>query len=89
MRTFYWYVAKGRDALEGKTSRGLRLRACHAHVLARGRDALEKLEVVVCLHAPLLDPLAQDVERRQVARVGGVQDRHHHLAKSTKWGKES
>ena len=44
----------------------------HAYVLAWSRDALEELEVVVGLYAPLFDPLAQHVERCQVARVRGV-----------------
>lgn len=43
-----------------------------AYVLAGARDALEKLEVVVRLDAPLFDPLAQHVERCQVARVRAV-----------------
>lgn len=49
------------------------------HVLAGGGDALEEFEVVVRFHAALLYPLAQHVKRRQVARAGSVQNRHHHL----------
>lgn len=66
-------------ALDGKKIPERDFLMCHAHVLAGCGDALEKLEIVVGLHAPLLDPLAQHVERRQVARVRRVQDGHHHL----------
>lgn len=38
-----------------------------SYVLAGRSDALKELEVIVCLDAPLLDPLAQHVERGQVA----------------------
>lgn len=53
----------------------------NAHVLARGGDALQKFEVVVRLDATLINPLTQHVERRQVAGVGRVQNRYHHLEK--------
>ncbi len=51
----------------------------NSHVLARGGNALQEFEVVVRLDAALFDPLAQHVERRQVAGVGRVQNRYHHL----------
>ena len=79
------YVSRGKRravvVLDGNNNPKRVFFMCHAHVLAGGGDAFEKLEVVVGLHAPLLDPLAQHVERCQVARVGRIQDRHHHLAK--------
>lgn len=49
------------------------------HVLARSRDTLKELEVVVSLHAALLNSLAKHVKWRQVTRVGSVEDRHHDL----------